>query len=119
MCAHPDTVRGDFTQEGVEPGAVAPFVDGIDPYEHAIKRGELSAHGVEDIILVDHRFGVDANVAERREDSLEPAGLWRRVAARRCITAPQDSDAAKGRLEGRFKARFGLRHGNDSAFKTA
>ena len=88
MGAHPDAARRDFAQQRVEIGAVAPLVDGIDPDEHAIKRGELCAHGVNDIVLVDHRFRIDANVGERREDGLEPAGLWRGAAARRFIAPP-------------------------------
>ena len=43
---------------------------------------EVAAHGVEDIVLVDHRFRIDADFAERGEDSLKPARLWRGIAAR-------------------------------------
>jgi hypothetical protein len=66
-------------------------------------RSELCAHGVEDIVLVDHRFRIDTRISERREDGLEPAGLRRGAAARRFIAAPQDSDPAE--------VSCGLRHG--------
>ena len=46
------------------------------------------ARCVEDIVLIDHRLSVDADIGERREDGLEPAGLWRGVTARRFIAPP-------------------------------
>ena len=88
MGAHPDAARRDLAQQGVEIGAVAPLVNGVDPDEHAIKRGELCAHGVNDIVLVNHRFRIDADIGERRENGLEPAGLWRGAAALRFIAPP-------------------------------
>src|SRR5262249_30180069 len=103
MGAHPDAARRDFTQKCVELGAVASLMDWIDPDEHSIKRNELCAHGVKDIILVDRRFRRDADPGERSEDGFEAAGFWRNAAARRFITSPEDSDAAE--------ASFGLRHG--------
>src|SRR5262249_60910758 len=84
-------------------GAVTPFVNRIDPDEHAIERGELCAYSVEDIVLVDHWFGIDADFGQCREDSLESAGLWRGTAARRLIPPRQNSEPAKarcGRLNG-------------------
>ena len=51
MGAHPDAARRDLPQQCVEIGAVAPLVDGVDPDEHAIERGELCAHGVTDIVF--------------------------------------------------------------------
>jgi hypothetical protein len=41
----------------------------------------MCAHDVEDIVLVDHRFRIDANVSERREDGLEPTTICRGGAA--------------------------------------
>jgi hypothetical protein len=57
-----------------------------DPFQG--DRGELRAHGVEDIVFVDHRVRIDADIGERSEDGLEPAGLWRGAAARRFVAAP-------------------------------
>ncbi len=88
MGAHPDAARRDLAQQRVEIGAVAPLVNRVDPDEHAIERGELCAHGVEDIVLVDHRFRFDADIRERGEDGLEPAGFWRGAMARRFIAPP-------------------------------
>src|SRR5262249_38799755 len=79
-----------------------PLVDGVDPDEHAIKLGELCVDRVKDIVLIDRRFRINPDIAERGEDGPEPAGLWRSGAPRRFATAPQDSDAAD--------ASFGLRH---------
>jgi hypothetical protein len=76
---------------------------GIDPDEHAIKRGKPCAHGVADIVLVDHRFGIDADFGKRRRDGFEPARLRSGAAARRFIAPPQDGDAAE--------ASCGLGHG--------
>jgi hypothetical protein len=63
-------------------------VNRIDPYEHAIKRGELSSDIVADMILVDHRFRIDADIGERGEDGLEPTGLRLGAAARYFVSAP-------------------------------
>ena len=104
MSAHPDAARRDLAQQRVEIGPVAPLVNRVDPDEHAIERGELCAHSVEDIVLINHRFGIDADIGERREHGLEPAGLRRGIAARRFIAPPEESDAAK--------ASCGLKHGN-------
>ena len=48
MGAHPHTARRDLAQQRVEIGAVSPLVNRVHPYKHAIERGELCAHGVED-----------------------------------------------------------------------
>jgi hypothetical protein len=88
MGAHPDAARRDLAQQRVEISAVAPLVNRVDPDEHANDCGELCAHGLQDIVLVDHRFRIDADIGERREDGLEPAGLWRRAAARRFVAPP-------------------------------
>src|SRR5262249_45455449 len=93
----------DLAQQRVETGAIAPLVNRVDPDEDAIERGELRAHGVEDIVLVDHRFRIDTDMGERREHGLEPAGVRRRTTARRFIAPPQDGDAAE--------ATCGLGHG--------
>ncbi len=103
MGAHPDTARRDLAQQRVEIGAVASLVNWVDPDQHAIERGELGPHGVADIVLVDHRFGRDADIGERRKDGLEPAGVRRGTAALRLIAPPQDSDAPE--------ASCGIRHG--------
>lgn len=73
MGAHPDAARRDLAQQRIEIGAVAPLVNRVDPDEHAIERGELRAHGIDDIVLVDHRFGIDADIGERFENGLEAA----------------------------------------------
>jgi hypothetical protein len=103
MGAHPHAARRDLAQQRVEIGAVAPLVNRIDLDEHAIERGELCADGVENIVLVDHRFRINADIGERREHGPEPAGLWRGTAARRFISPPEDSDAAE--------TNSGLKHG--------
>ncbi len=103
MGAHPHAARRDLAQQCVEIGSVTPLVSRIDPDEHAIERGEPCAHGVEDIVLIDHRFRIDTDLGKRREHGLEPAGLWRGTAARRFITPPEDSDVAE--------ASCGLKHG--------
>src|SRR6516164_4249656 len=51
-------------------------------------RYELCTDGVEDIVLVDHRFRIDADIGERHEHGLEPAGVCRGTTARRFIAAP-------------------------------
>src|SRR5262249_40552582 len=61
---------------------------------------------VADVVLVDHLFRIDADVGERREHGLEPAGLRRRAAARRFIAAPQDGDAAEAGCGGRNGKRL-------------
>ena len=88
MRAHPDAARRNLAQQCVEIGAVASLVNGVDPDKYPIKRGELCADGVKNIVLVDNRFRVDADVGERGKDRLEPAGLWRGAAARRFIAPP-------------------------------
>jgi hypothetical protein len=88
MGAHPDATRRDIAQQGVKIGAVAPFVNRVDPDKHTIEPGELCAHGVEDIVLIDNRLRIHANVGERREDGLEPAALWRSATPRGFIAAP-------------------------------
>jgi hypothetical protein len=85
MGAHPDAARRDLAQQRVEIGAVAPLVNRIDPDEHAINHGELCAHSVADIVLIDDRFRIDADFGQRCEDVFEPAGLWRGAATRRFI----------------------------------
>ena len=77
----------DLAQQRVECGAVAPLVNWVDPDEHTIDCGELCSHGVEDIVLVDHRFRIDADVSERREDSLEPAAICRGTTASSLVAA--------------------------------
>src|SRR5438309_12050220 len=77
MGAHPYAARRDLAQQRVEVGAAAPLVNRVDPDEHAIERGELCAHGVEDVVLEDHRFRIDADIGERGEDGLEPG--WSRA----------------------------------------
>src|SRR4029077_20159336 len=57
-------------------------------------RGELGADGVDNIIFIDHRFGIDAKRGQRGEDSREPAGLGSDAAARRLIASPKDGHAA-------------------------
>ena len=54
MGAHPHAPRRDFAEQGVQFRAVATLVNRIDPNEHAIKRGEPCAHGVGNVVLVDH-----------------------------------------------------------------
>jgi hypothetical protein len=81
------TPRRDLAQQRVKIGAVAPLVNRVDPNEHAIEPGEPCAHGVTDIVLVDYGLRVDADIGERSEDSLEPAGRQRGSAAR-CFVAP-------------------------------
>src|SRR5215211_543337 len=103
MSAHPDAARRDLAQQRVEIGTVAPFVDRVDPDEYAIECGKLSAHGLEDIVLVDYRFRVDTDIDECREDSLETACSWRGAAAGRFVATRKNSNAAE--------ASFGLRHG--------
>ena len=88
MGAHPHPTYRHLAKQRVELSAVATLVNRIDPDEHAIERGELCAHGVEDVVLVDHRLSIDADMVERREDSLEPAGLWCGTAARDIIAPP-------------------------------
>jgi hypothetical protein len=46
------------------------------------------AHGVEDIVFVDHWVRIDADIGKRREDGLEPARLSRGTAARRFVATP-------------------------------
>ena len=88
MSAHPDAARRDLAQQRVQFGAIAPLVNWINPDEHAIDCGELCAHDVEDIILIDHRFSMDADVSERREDGLQPAVICRGTAASDFVASP-------------------------------
>jgi hypothetical protein len=88
MGAHPDAAPRDLAQERVEIGAATPLVNRVDPDEHAIEHGELYARGVKDIVLVDHRFRIDADIGQCREDAPEPARLWRGTAAGRFIAPP-------------------------------
>src|SRR6516162_460707 len=103
MGAHPRAAPRDLAQQRIEIGAISALVNRVHPYEHAIERGELCAHGVDDIVLIDHGFCVDTDIGERREDGLEPAGLWRGTAARCFIASPEDSDAAE--------SSCGMKHG--------
>src|SRR5947209_16887515 len=95
MVALPHATRCDLAQQRIEIGAVASLVNRVDPDKHAIERGELCAQGVEDIVLIDHRFRIDADIGERRENGLEPAGLWRGTATRGFIAPPEDGNAAE------------------------
>ena len=88
MGTDPNAAHCDLAEQRVEAGAVAPFVNRIDPDEHAIECRELCVHGVEDIVLVDHRFRIDADIGERSENGLEPAARWRSAAARRFAASP-------------------------------
>ena len=69
------------------------IVDGVLVWVNPIHKGrnranldallrQVAARGVEDVVLVNHRFRIDADIGKRREDGLEPAGLWCRGAAR-------------------------------------
>ena len=112
MGAHPDAARRDLAQQRVEIAAVAAVVNRVDLHEHAMERGESCAHGVENIVLVDHWFCIDTDTGESREDGPEPAGLGRGAAARRFIAPPQDPDAAEAscRLrQGSTSATFALK----------
>src|SRR5262249_45878131 len=95
MSAHPNAAGRDLAQQPVEVGAVAPLVNRVDPDEYTIELYELCSHGVEDVVLVNHRLRIDADVGERREDGLEPTRLWRSSMARRFIAPPKDCDAAE------------------------
>ena len=88
MGAHPDAARRNLAQQRIEFGSITPLVNWINPDEHTIDCGELCAHGAENIILIDHRFGIDADVSERREDSLEPAAICRGTTASSLVAAP-------------------------------
>jgi hypothetical protein len=88
MRHHPDAPRRDIAQQGVKIGAVAPLVNRVDPDKHTIEPGELSEHNVEDIVLIDNGFRIHANIGKRREDGLEPTGLWRSATPRGFIAAP-------------------------------
>ena len=102
MSTHPDAARRDLAQQRVEIGTVAPLVNRVDPDQHAIERGELRPHGLEDVVLIDHRLRIDTDISECREDSLEPACSRRGAAARRFVATPENSDAAE--------ASCGFRH---------
>ncbi len=92
--AHPEAARRYLAEQRVKNGAVAPLVNRIDPDEHTIEPEELCAHGGEDIVLVDHRFRIDADIGERRDDNFETAGLQRCIVAGRFIAPPQDKPNA-------------------------
>src|SRR5215207_819697 len=81
MSAHPDAALCNFAQQRVEIGAVASLMDRVNPDEQAIESGKLRADGVDDLVLVNHRFCVDIDMSERREDGLEAARLARGAAA--------------------------------------
>src|SRR5215831_946386 len=95
MSAYPHASRRDLAQQRVEIGAVASFVDRVDPDEYAIERDKLCVHGLQDIVLIDDRFRIDADIGERREYVLEPADLRRGTATRGFIAAPEDRNAAE------------------------
>ena len=82
------TPLAESREAALEFSAVATLVNRIDPDEYAIERGELCAHGVKDVIFVDHRLRIHADMGERREDGLEPAGLWRGPVALHFIAPP-------------------------------
>src|SRR5262249_10505076 len=94
VSAHPYAAHCDLAQQLVKVGTIAPIVNRIDPDKHAIERRELCADGVKDIVLIDDRFRIDANIGKRREHGLEPVGLWRGTEARRLVAPPEDRDAA-------------------------
>jgi hypothetical protein len=95
MGADPNAACRDLAQQRVEMGAIAALMNRVYPDEHAIERSQLCPHSVEDIVLVDQRFRIDADIAERREDGLEPASLWRGAPARRFIASRQNSYPAE------------------------
>jgi hypothetical protein len=88
MSAYPDASRRDLAQQRVEIITVAPLVDRVDPDEHAVERGKLSAHDLEDIVLIDHRLRIDTGIGECREDVLETACSWRGATAGRFVATP-------------------------------
>jgi hypothetical protein len=88
MGAHPNATRRHLAQQRIEIGAVASFVNRVDPNEYAIARGEPCADGVDDVVLVHDRVCIDANIGKRSENGLKPAGLGRGAAAHRFIAAP-------------------------------
>ena len=95
MGAHPDAARRDLAQQRVEICAVAPLVNRVDPDEHAIERGEPCAHGVEDIVLVDHRLRFDATSASAAKTALNR--LVSGVALRRAASSPRHRIAMRPR----------------------
>lgn len=95
MGADPNAARRDLAQQRVEMGAVAPFVNRVYPDEYAIERSQLCAHGIEDVVLVDHRLRINADISERSEDGLEP--LVSGEALRRVASSPRDRIAIRPR----------------------
>src|SRR5262245_65723766 len=100
MGTHPDATRRHRAEQSVEARAVATLVNRIDPDEHAIKRGEPCAHGVSNVVLVDHGLRIDADMVERREDSLEPTGFGCGSAARDISALHTDSESAEAAAPG-------------------
>src|SRR5690242_16738183 len=95
MGADPDTSRRYIAEESVQLHSVAPLVNWVDPDQHAVDRGKLTAHGLDDVILVDRGFSSDAGISKRFENGFESTGFGYGCLPRLFITAPQDRYAAQ------------------------
>src|SRR5262245_12377876 len=75
MRAHEHAVARHVAQERIEPRAVAVLADRVDPDEYAVDAQELPAHLVSGLVGVDCRLDVEADVAQRLRDAVEPGLL--------------------------------------------
>ncbi len=92
MGADPRTLRRDLAQQQIERRARLALMDRIDPDQNAVHGQQLVADEIGECLVIDDGIGLDAGSSERFEDANETTVLWRRLAARRGISTPQDGD---------------------------
>jgi len=95
MSAYPDALPRHLAKQRVEAGTIAPFVYWVDENQHTVERQKFVSDRVRDVVLVDDRPRVDADIGQRRRYCLEPARFERRAAPFRLATAPHDANCTE------------------------
>ena len=85
----------------------------IDPHEHAVSRQELLAYIVGELLVIDRRLGIDADLGKLFEDPLKAVVLWCGGLSGCSIAAPQDADFVG------FRVRFASVHATLLAWRVA
>src|ERR1700722_4468296 len=95
MGAHPDSAGSDISQHRIEDDAISSVGNWIHPYEHAIELQELLADFVHPIVGIDRRLCVDAPRGKRLEYPSKSIVMWRCVAPRLTVSAPEQRQLAR------------------------
>ncbi|GGI32767.1 hypothetical protein GCM10010987_71060 [Bradyrhizobium guangdongense] len=96
MRAHPDALRGDVAQQGVEAGTVSTVLDRVDPDQHAIHSEQLLADGVREALVVNRWLSFDADGIKRREHVGEATSFRGGLSTGDGIASREDGNAWSG-----------------------